>query len=91
MTATRTAQTAADPARSLPGTQQEDWLADGFQQSDTRWDLLAQQVFFGRRDNNAGAANTVSMDSWDGYPASRDRIVQAWQDSPGAEPGGADR
>jgi len=70
---------AADPARSLPGTPQEDWLADGFQQSDTRWDLLAQQVFFGRRDNDAGAATTVSMDSWDGYPASRDRLVQAWQ------------
>jgi len=72
---------AADPARSLPGIAQEDWLVDGFRQSQTRWDLLAQQVFFGRRDNNAGAANTVSMDAWDGYPASRDRIVQAWQDA----------
>jgi alkaline phosphatase D len=69
---------AADPARSLPGLDQERWLLDGFRRSRARWDLLGQQVFFGRRDNDAGAANTVSMDSWDGYPASRDRVVQGW-------------
>jgi alkaline phosphatase D len=72
---------ASDPARSLPGAAQEAWLTDGFQRSDTRWDLVAQQVFFGRRDNDAGAATTVSMDSWDGYPASRERVAKAWQDA----------
>ena len=34
---------AADPGRSLPGTAQEAWLADGFRQSTARWDLLGQQ------------------------------------------------
>ena len=62
---------AADPARSLPGAQQERWLLNGFRDSDARWDVIAQQVFFGQRDNNPTAATTVSMDSWDGYPASR--------------------
>jgi len=72
---------AADPARSLPGTAQEDWLIDGFNQSSRRWDVLGQQVFFGRRDNNPDAATTVSMDAWDGYPASRRRITRGWVDA----------
>jgi alkaline phosphatase D len=67
---------AAAPGRSLPGWQQEEWLLDGFRQSTATWDLLGQQVFFGRRDNNPDpAATVVSMDAWDGYAASRDRIV----------------
>jgi alkaline phosphatase D len=72
---------AADPARSLPGTAQEEWLLDGFRTSDARWDVLGQQVFFGRRDNTPTAASTVSMDAWDGYPASRQRITQGWVDA----------
>ena len=72
---------AADPARSLPGSTQEGWLLDGFRRSEARWDVLGQQVFFGRRDNDPGAATTVSMDAWDGYPASRQRITQGWVDA----------
>ena len=72
---------AADPARSLPGAEQERWLIDGFRDSDARWDVIAQQVFFGQRDNDPTAATTVSMDSWDGYPASRRRVTQGWVDA----------
>ena len=72
---------AADPARSLPGAAQEAWLADGFRTSGATWDVIGQQVFFGRRDNDPGAANTVSMDAWDGYPASRARVAQSWVDA----------
>ena len=73
--------TADDPSRSLPGFEQEEWLLDGFRQSEARWDLLGQQVFFGRRDNNPTAATTVSMDAWDGYRASRRRVTQGWVDA----------
>ncbi|WP_030482495.1 alkaline phosphatase D family protein [Nocardioides aequoreus] len=69
---------AADPARSLPGWQQERWLAAGFQRSRATWDVLGQQVFLGRRDRSATPDLTVSMDAWDGYPASRDRVVSSW-------------
>ncbi len=69
---------AADPARSLPGWQQERWLAAGFQRSRATWDVLGQQVFLGRRDRSATPDRTVSMDAWDGYPASRDRVVSSW-------------
>ena len=72
---------AADPSRSLPGMEQEQWLLDGFRQSQARWDLLGQLVFFGRRDNDATARTTVSMDAWDGYPASRQRVTQGWVDA----------
>ena len=72
---------AADPDRSLPGLLQEDWLVNGFRESTARWDLLGQQVFFGRRDRDPGAADTVSMDAWDGYPASRHRVVRGWVDA----------
>ncbi len=69
---------AADPTRSLPGAKQERWLADGFERSRARWDVIGQQVFYGRRDSTATPDNTVSMDAWDGYPASRDRVTRSW-------------
>ncbi len=72
---------ALDPARSITGPEQEKWLLDGFRQSTARWDVLGQQVFFGQRDNNSGPARVVSMDSWDGYAASRDRITRGWVDA----------
>ncbi|PRY53999.1 alkaline phosphatase D [Knoellia remsis] len=72
---------ADDPARSLPGMEQEQWLLDGFRSSQARWDILGQQVFFGRRDNDPTAKTTVSMDAWDGYGASRRRITQGWIDA----------
>lgn len=72
---------AADPARSITGAAQEAWLLDGFRRSSARWDILGQQVFFGQRDNNSGPATVLSMDSWDGYAASRDRITRGWVDA----------
>jgi alkaline phosphatase D len=72
---------AADPARSLPGTEQEDWLIQGLHESEATWDLIGQQVFFGKRDRDPEAAEKLSMDAWDGYSASRDRVVQGWRDA----------
>ncbi len=64
------------PGRSLPGWEQERWLLDGLRRSTATWDVLGQQVFFGRRDANADpAVEQVSMDAWDGYHASRDRMI----------------
>ncbi|GAB2663458.1 alkaline phosphatase D family protein [Kribbella swartbergensis] len=62
-------------SRSLPGNTQETWLLDGLAQHYGTWDILGQQVFFARRFDTAGAS---SMDSWDGYRASRARIQQGW-------------
>ncbi len=69
---------ADDPARSITGAQQEQWLSNGFASSRATWDVLGQQVFFSRRDTSPTPGNTVSMECWDGYSASRARVTNAW-------------
>ncbi|HEU5469160.1 MAG TPA: alkaline phosphatase D family protein [Actinophytocola sp.] len=64
-----------DPARTITGAEQERWLADGLARSRARWDVLGQQVFFAQRDLRAGVDQGFSMDAWDGYRASRDRVA----------------
>ncbi|MBX6768693.1 MAG: alkaline phosphatase D family protein, partial [Actinomadura rubrobrunea] len=72
---------ASDPTRSITGERQERWLLDGFRRSTARWDIIGQQVFFAQRDRDAGPAKVTSMDAWDGYTASRDRITKGWVDA----------
>jgi alkaline phosphatase D len=64
-----------DPARTITGVEQEQWLASGLAGSRARWDVLGQQVFFAQRDVTAGPNQGFSMDGWDGYRASRDRVA----------------
>ncbi|MFF5428309.1 MULTISPECIES: alkaline phosphatase D family protein [unclassified Streptomyces] len=64
-----------DPARTMTGAAQERWLLDGWRASGARWNLLPQQVVFSERRDRPTADFKVSMDSWDGYPASRQRIL----------------
>ena len=63
-----------DPSRTLTGEEQERWLLDGLAASGATWNVLAQQVFFAQRDFQIGAGQLFSMDAWDGYVGSRDRI-----------------
>ncbi|BBL80338.1 alkaline phosphatase D [Rubrobacter xylanophilus] len=63
------------PDRTMTGREQERWLFDGLAGSYARWNVLAQQVFFSRRDFDTTGGVTYSMDAWDGYEAQRDRIV----------------
>lgn len=64
-----------DAGQTLPGLVQEKWLTDGLDKSKARWNILAQQVFMAQRDLAAGAGHRYSMDAWDGYVASRSRIL----------------
>ncbi len=66
-----------NPDRTITGVEQEQWLMDGLRKSRARWDVLGQQVFFAQRDLTAGAPQGFSMDSWDGYAASQDRVAGA--------------
>jgi alkaline phosphatase D len=65
------------PSRSLLGAAQEAWLA-GELTSSTRsrraWQLLGQQVMFAPQA--PPGTRGVSVDSWDGYRASRDRVFE---------------
>ncbi|MFE4706946.1 alkaline phosphatase D family protein [Peribacillus simplex] len=69
-----------DPKRTILGDEQEAWLLGELDQSKATWNVLAQQVFFARRDGKMGAGDNLSMDAWDGYPAARNRILSHVRD-----------
>ncbi|MEV6890789.1 alkaline phosphatase D family protein [Kribbella sp. NPDC051137] len=65
----------ADPARTITGDAQEKWLLDGWAASQTRWNVLAHQTAIARLDTKDGPEVLVPMDTWDGYEASRNRVL----------------
>jgi alkaline phosphatase D len=65
-----------DPSRTIMGTEQEKWLLDGLAASGATWKVLAQQVFFALRDFDTSDGELYSMDAWDGYLGSRNRILR---------------
>ncbi|TDE15053.1 alkaline phosphatase D family protein [Jiangella asiatica] len=64
-----------DPDRSITGAEQEAWLLDGMGASTARWNVIGQQNAIAQLDSRAGAGQTFGMDRWDGYPASRARVL----------------
>ncbi|WP_237325539.1 alkaline phosphatase D family protein [Streptomyces sp. CBMAI 2042] len=73
-----------DPTRTMTGAAQERWLIDGWRASDATWNVVPQQVTFAERRDVPTAAYKLSMDAWDGYPASRQRVL-AGAESAGVE------
>jgi alkaline phosphatase D len=70
----------ADPKRTVLGAAQEAWCVDQLRASaraQTRWRLLGQQVLFARM--TPGGQKVRNADSWDGYQAARDRLLDALQ------------
>ncbi|MYR30296.1 MULTISPECIES: alkaline phosphatase D family protein [unclassified Streptomyces] len=70
-----------DPSRTLTGDEQERWLVDGWRASGATWNVVPQQVTFAQRKDRATDGFKLSMDSWDGYPASRGRLLDGWRAS----------
>lgn len=64
-----------DEDRQLLGADQESWLLDALGTSEARWQLLLQQVVFGRWGPDGEIP--FNNDAWDGYPATRRRILEA--------------
>ncbi|WP_369795868.1 alkaline phosphatase D family protein [Fictibacillus sp. FJAT-27399] len=64
-----------DPRRTLMGKEQESWLFNNLSTSKAHWNVLAQQIFFAQWNFGTSAAPVYSMDSWDGYPAQRQRVL----------------
>ncbi|MET7688271.1 alkaline phosphatase D family protein [Streptomyces sp. NPDC005483] len=73
-----------DPARTMTGAAQESWLIDGWRDARALWNVMAQQVCFSQRKLDLTAEPQMSMDAWDGYRASRRRILDGAK-SAGAE------
>ncbi len=68
----------ADPGRSMLGIAQERWLCEGFSTAH-RWNLLAQPTLMSRFhfEDPAWHGGRFRTDGWDGYPATRARLLGA--------------
>ncbi|WP_030563943.1 alkaline phosphatase D family protein [Streptomyces aureocirculatus] len=64
-----------DPRRTITGATQERWLIDGWRRSRALWNVVPQQVTFSQRKLDLNAQAKLSMDAWDGYRASRKRVL----------------
>ena len=65
------------PERTLLGTEQEAWLAQGLAASPARWNILAQQTLMAQCSQTPAAKDGGRFwtDGWDGYPAARARLL----------------
>jgi alkaline phosphatase D len=62
---------ALDPARTMLGADQVQWLAEGLDRSRARWNVLPQQVMMADVDLTPGPNVRLSMDQWPGYEHER--------------------
>lgn len=62
--------------RTMLGRAQEQWLAGALTNSAARWQVIGQQIPFATVDREAGPGVSWHMDKWDGYPVSRERLLQ---------------
>ena len=76
-----------DEDRSMIGQAQERWLFDGLAKSRARWNVIAQDVLMAQlKGRDESGASVFSTDDWDGYPASRKRLIQHMHESGVANP-----
>ena len=72
------------PDRTLLGRAQERWLEDGLAQRDVRWNLIAQQTLMA--PFTWTKEGRYWTDGWAGYPAARDRLLDAIVERKAANP-----
>jgi alkaline phosphatase D len=74
-------EAAYDPAISMLGRRQENWLYDGLRRSDAQWTVLGSNVMMARLGHDGDLGDLLWNDAWDGFPEARNRrnrqIVQA--------------
>lgn len=66
---------AFDPKTTMMGRKQEKWLKKQLTSSDSRWNVLAQQVMMACIDRDPGEERRFSVDQWPGYDTSRRRLM----------------
>lgn len=68
--------TYASSDRSMLGAEQLAWFEDKLDSSTATWKIIGNQVLFSDFDRSAQTpASPRNMDSWDGYPAEKQRIA----------------
>ncbi len=64
--------------RTMLGAVQEKWFAERMSQRNGRWTIVAQQTLMAQADrSNTSPTPIYWMDGWDGYPAARQRLIDA--------------
>lgn len=72
---------AVDDKGTMTGSEQEQWLLTGLDQSRSRWNIIAQQTMFAQYNFNTNPSPGVfNMDQWDGYVAQRNRLLNFLND-----------
>jgi alkaline phosphatase D len=67
---------ALDDQRSMLGDQQEAWLFGGLRSSTATWNVIGNQTVFAATPLSLqGLPTGFNLDQWDGYPASRQRLL----------------
>ena len=69
------------PGRTMLGSAQSRWLRAGIAAVPERWNVIAQQTLMTRATVLRNGRRRVWTDGWDGYPASRQRLLQTMSDS----------
>jgi alkaline phosphatase D len=67
-----------DPARTMLGSEQEAWLAQGLLSSRAHWNILAQQTPLAQSSGvpvHVPGDGRFWTDGWDGYPLARRRLL----------------
>jgi alkaline phosphatase D len=75
-----------DPRRSFLGAAQERWLHERLGEGGATWNVIGQTTLFGARNFQPAPGELRSNDSWDGYPAARQRVVASLQQQRTANP-----
>ncbi len=78
---------AGEPSRTILGTEQERWLFEQLGTAKATWTVIGQQVpTFARNMVRAAPNAQFSMDKWDGYAASRQRLYTRLRDTKAPNP-----
>ncbi|MFC5513053.1 alkaline phosphatase D family protein [Massilia jejuensis] len=67
-----------DPSRTMLGSEQEAWLAQGLSSSRAHWNILAQQTPMAQSSGvpvRSPQDGRFWTDGWDGYPVARRRLL----------------
>ena len=66
-----------DPHASMLGQRQEAWFDAALGRSKSSWNVIAQQTLIADADGKPGPGKEYYSDGWSGYPAARDRLLDA--------------
>ncbi len=64
-----------DPARSMLGAIQENWMQKNFGRTDAKWVVIGQTLMMMGFDQILGPPRGVYTDNWGGYPAAKRKIL----------------